>query len=851
MMALLAALSRGVGARGGFGAAGLFWRLLLVVLTSSLACSCAPKMSADELNTTLRRLKLIKELKRTEQEQDWQAHLEVARRLVAMPIDPDTRVESLALAIDALADYADFHGLSPGMDEEARRYYQEGAASASPEQQAQIDHVMTLYYSKSARNGLAIPYVQSELAYWESVDDRVQVMLAYDGLASIYHDMGELALSDHYRQIALGIGRDYFEVGVRPPPGNAWISYSGIIWKWADRISGPGQAEAVLELWKLQEPIYDEYLKFEHKGLAKLAGYLAISGDHERAAHTMSEAEKVWEEESARNPQFASMLRRDLICSKAQIAVWAEDFQEANGLFEQCVALSEQGKLDAALYRLQGTAHEGVGDLSGAVAAYHKSLQAAETLRGSYGVAERAAFFRSVVRKSYWGLIRAQAKLAAASRDERQFFQALAASETIRARQLGELIDPGSSGALDLGELRAWRASLPAEEVVISYILTDREIVTLAFSRDDWISDVHRHDGAGFDQRVRNLVGNLATPDSSLSDIHQELEAVSRQVLGPVRDLVARSRSILAITDGSLSLLPFDLLHDPAGRGRPLVHRQVVRATPSLRFALLKRQPPSRSAARSLFAVADPSYRRGYQVAGLSSGALRSVTRGSDYLSYFSPLPETRREVEAISGLFPQQGVATLLGGRASESAIKRADLRDYRFLHLATHGILGGEVPGVAEPALVLAEEQGEDGFLTASEVAELKLGADMAVLSACKTGTGEYVTGEGVMGMSRAFLIAGTQAVVVSLWSVDSKATEELMVLFYQRLKAGELAQEALRGAKLELFARVRSGASQLRGIRVEARAGARRGEPHPFFWAPFVLVGGQAGVGISSAR
>ena len=148
------------------------------------------------------------------------------------------------------------------------------------------------------------------------------------------------------------------------------------------------------------------------------------------------------------------------------------------------------------------------------------------------------------------------------------------------------------------------------------------------------------------------------------------------------------------------------------------------------------------------------------------------------------------------------------------------------RFLHLATHGILGGEVPGVGEPALVLTAEAGDDGLLTASEIAALRLGAQLAVLSACNTGSGEYVTGEGVMGLSRAFLIAGSRSVVVSLWPVASQATERLMVAFYTNLRAGQDPHEALRAAKLRFRDQAR-------------RAGSI--EHHPMFWAPFVVFGG----------
>jgi CHAT domain-containing protein len=159
-----------------------------------------------------------------------------------------------------------------------------------------------------------------------------------------------------------------------------------------------------------------------------------------------------------------------------------------------------------------------------------------------------------------------------------------------------------------------------------------------------------------------------------------------------------------------------------------------------------------------------------------------------------------------------------------------------------------------------VLASEESEDGFLTSSEAAELSLDSELAVLSACKTGVGDYVTGEGVMGMSRAFLIAGSRAVLMSLWQVDSAATEELVVAFYSRLMSGSTAAVALREAK-QLFVEgpdpaaaeeARPSSPRLarsRGIKKlprepdasESRLTLYPHRPHPFYWAGFVLIGG----------
>ena len=162
--------------------------------------------------------------------------------------------------------------------------------------------------------------------------------------------------------------------------------------------------------------------------------------------------------------------------------------------------------------------------------------------------------------------------------------------------------------------------------------------------------------------------------------------------------------------------------------------------------------------------------------------------------------------------------------------------------------GFWATRVPGIGEPALVLGNETKEDGFLTASEVEELQLQANVTVLSACQTGAGDLVTGEGVLGLSRAFLVAGSKAVVVSLWSVASKETKQLMVSFYSHLQAGLDPAVALRKAKLDQNERGFKFVDRPdnNSPKDSASPSSTLLQPinkwdHPYFWAGFILVGG----------
>lgn len=171
------------------------------------------------------------------------------------------------------------------------------------------------------------------------------------------------------------------------------------------------------------------------------------------------------------------------------------------------------------------------------------------------------------------------------------------------------------------------------------------------------------------------------------------------------------------------------------------------------------------------------------------------------------------------------KAVDLLRGSEATEERLRKRPLKDYQYLIFATHGILDNEVPYIKEPALVLSQvgvdpkDRANDGFLTMSEVLDLKLNSDVAALTACNTGLGKNLTGEGVMGMGRAFQYAGAKSVLMSLWSVEDESTNLLTEKFFNYIKQGKDRLEALRLSRADI---------------------RKAGYEHPFYWAPFILVG-----------
>jgi CHAT domain-containing protein/Tfp pilus assembly protein PilF len=321
--------------------------------------------------------------------------------------------------------------------------------------------------------------------------------------------------------------------------------------------------------------------------------------------------------------------------------------------------------------------------------------------------------------------------------------------------------------------------------------------------------------------------------------------ALSRAILSPVAASLT-ARRLVFVPDGALHLVPFAALPSPAGadQDEPLLAGHEIVSLPSASvLAALRRPragrtpPPKRVAvlADPVFDAEDsrvrPTYRRPHPAstadpvggpaasALLRSGGEIGVTRAGT----FPRLPFTRREAEAIAALAPAGSGFKALDFQASRSTALSPELTQYGIVHFATHGLLNTVHPELSGVVLSLVDEHGvpQNGFLRLHDIYALSLPAELVFLSACTTGLGREVRGEGVVGLTRGFMHAGASDVVVSLWAVDDEATSELVRRFYEELLRRRLRPPAaLRAAQLAL--------SKERRWR------------SPYFWAPFVLHG-----------
>jgi CHAT domain-containing protein len=311
-------------------------------------------------------------------------------------------------------------------------------------------------------------------------------------------------------------------------------------------------------------------------------------------------------------------------------------------------------------------------------------------------------------------------------------------------------------------------------------------------------------------------------------------ERLSRDLIEPVRSrLPPGIRRLLISPEGLLYRLPFEALPAPAsdGHGSPLITDYAISYVPSATtLAALAGKPPTVSPRLDLIAFADPAPLPGIPISSRRSSDPSRSFYETEGLA-MSPLPHAAEEARRIRR-YAARGSEVFTGREASERRVKEESLDRFRILHFATHGLVSARYP--ERSALVLASSgaDGEDGFLQAREISDLKLDCDAVVLSACQTARGRLLAGEGVQGLARAFLYAGAHTVVASLWNVNDRRTADLMSAFYRALSRRASKVEALRQAKLELLSRPDSAS--------------------PRNWAGFVLIGeGDEPIDVAVAR
>ena len=354
-----------------------------------------------------------------------------------------------------------------------------------------------------------------------------------------------------------------------------------------------------------------------------------------------------------------------------------------------------------------------------------------------------------------------------------------------------------------LASARELQDALRPGETALSFFLGEPDSFRWTVRRDG--ISVRRLAGRGAIEAQANRLRDLLRVPGDVAAVRSEAVRLSTLLLEGVE---LTGQGLIVVPHGVLHYVPFEVL--PHG-GTLLVERTAISYAPSLNSAAHLRRAGGSPRPFRVLAVGNPVL----QSSGLTQVASRSGD--IDTVALLGSLPYAAEELQAIRRTFGRRAEA-LDGGQARESTFRSADFARYPVIHFATHGLVNESRPG--RSGLVFSAESGEDGLLQMSEIYRLPLLADLVVLSACQTALGREVTGEGIVGLTRAFFYAGARSVVAALWNLNDRFAAEFIERFYSEVRAGHSTEEALRRTKVAYLNHPQFG--------------------HPFYWSSLVLTG-----------
>ncbi len=701
------------------------------------------------------------------------------------------------------------------------------------------------------------------LAACRKVPDSSSKFIEYKftNLGVAYRRLGDTESGIHYYEQALSLARNKKNT-------DAQISLMTNLGQAYTDLKRYAEAQKLLnEAIELASRIGDPYKK--SSALASLGKLRYEQGNYQRALDIYEESRKL--SQSANKLSQTSLSLDSLGEIYTKLNKWDKALQAHHAAWR----IGEKIKSARLVWRAQSgmaAIHRQLNHFEQAKQHYLLAIEALEKTRQQLSEEEdKIGFWQDKVRvhKELLALLLDSAKLgkerqAPASREayQRTAAEAFHLSETWRARAFLDLLaearikpaDKPLPRAADLASTAPanWPGSTPINLAEAQALLDDQTAV-LAYSLGESESFLfvigHRNfavhklaNEAAINERASRLIKLLANKQQFLPELYwQEARALSRQLIGPARNQLVGKNQLVIVADGALQRLPFEaLLKDTVGQQSTttfnewpyLIKEFAISYAPSVSIwaNLQAKARQSHLEQKDFIAFGAPLYSE-------DSSALSQTTRAGT-ARQLAPLKYSLAEVEKIAALFPRERVALFLGAQANEENVKTVGrLGQFRFLHFSAHTVMNETAPrfsGLLLSAPTVTKDTAdvapqtanyEDGLLTANEIFKLRLNAELVSLSACETGLGKEIKGEGLMGLMRAFIYAGTPSVLVSLWKVDDEAAADQMVRFYRYLLKGKAGQpNALNKAQA------------LQQARLDA---IQRGSV-PYFWAPFILIG-----------
>ena len=446
------------------------------------------------------------------------------------------------------------------------------------------------------------------------------------------------------------------------------------------------------------------------------------------------------------------------------------------------------------------------GDYQQAIEYYEHALGIVEEIRLSLSGDEFRAEYMSAERFAYEGLIHLLGRLylndPAAGYEQKAFLYAERSKSRAFLDMLSDTILPAT-----LPEVQ--QALTADQSLVLEYFLGDSSSCLWVISRETHEMYVlpGRQELA---DDIETFRFSLSRPDpSNLPFFSKSAQNLYSLLLKPAEKLLKKGKGLVIVPDGELFYLPFETLltkepkrgkeNNPADLPYLVLKHPIAYGHSSTILMNMRASGKAESGtAASLLAFGDP-----------------------EFTSQYKRLEYSADEVTKIASLFATESADVFTQKEASEQRLKALALDKYNYIHFATHGTMDEAVPDFSSLVLAMDPDRIEDGLLQAWEIAELEMDADLVVLSACQTGLGKLVRGEGLVGLTQSLIYSGASSVIVSLWSVADHSTAEFMTAIYLNLINLEMDKsESLQQSKLSMLEDVNLA--------------------HPFYWAPFVLIG-----------
>lgn len=691
------------------------------------------------------------------------------------------------------------------------------------------------------------------LQFYQAMDDKREEVKRQEAalLSSIgddYNDLGELEKAREYFEQVVRLSQS---LGDKESEADALESIGYSYHFQYDRENTLNYYTRALAIWRTLKN-----KQREGRSLAFLSGEYARRNERQKALATVAEALNL-----VKSADVDKATKEIVLVNLGWAYYTLGEFAEALTFYDEPLRFYHEAgskRNEAITLKHIAAAQRDLGRLEEAKVNIEKCIALMEFLRDHAGGAGQQASFIANYFEFYEFYIDLLMRLHAANPKAENDLAALAFTEKVKLRSLVELLEHARvelRAGVDVAPLsikEIQRQLLDDNTILLEFKLGDERSYLWTITRDA-VRSYQLPAKAEIETQARRVYELLTArqPASNLTLGQQRARekagdlqypkvasALSNMLLAPVAKQLGTKRLVI-VADGALQYLPFAALPAPATttNPRPLILDHEIASLPSATvLAALRRELGGRKPATKTVAVlADPVFEVDDARVKLKltpgnpppstatlKRALRSV-RGDEGSIKLQRLLFSRDEAEAILSLTSNQSTLKALDFRANRKLAMSDELSQYRIVHFSTHGLLDSRRPEFSGLVLSLVDEAGraQDGFLRLEDIYTLQLNADLVVLSACQTGLGKEVKGEGLIGLVRGFMYAGAPRVMASMWEVDDAATTELMKRFYRGVLQEKLTPAAaLRAAQIEML--------------------KKSHWQSPYYWGAFVLQG-----------